>query len=499
MLLSTLPVHPQPLEGELLSSWMIRLAHGNGFKVQTFTALQFGRERSIWTRDIDHHAPAWLLERLASVSGQPIDRLEAMTLRAFEGRVFERLNPKGRTRFLLPLSVYHRARRGFGLQYCPGCLAEDSEPYFRLRWRLSLSCVCCTHRVFLRDRCPGCGQAMAAHRADMGSRTGFPHARGLWRCAHCQQDLRRSDAYRATADEVQLQRRLDDAMAAGFVELDGTGPTYSHLFFNGLRILSHGIDRVSERGDRLSKLESGDSATRLRLLGDAEALTHEWPSRLLSWCAGVRCAYSVLSNVDLVMPYWLGSVLRQQVFRAHAVMPHAEVAAIMAATQHAGLKGRGAARRLSGRDVGRRLPRSGCDEADAKALLKSLSASIRAATGARRWLLRRDRVMFVVARDLSLSMPDLAALKLGRNGGIQLPPTTGATAPRRDAARRALSRFACDVRPQACMPASSRSLFTAFDGHRLQASAIGERFRKAVRDACLVGRIVNWNHWIGPS
>jgi hypothetical protein len=38
------PVHLQPLNDELLSSWMIRLAHGNGYKAHDFYAHYFGRD-----------------------------------------------------------------------------------------------------------------------------------------------------------------------------------------------------------------------------------------------------------------------------------------------------------------------------------------------------------------------------------------------------------------------------------------------------------------------
>ncbi len=61
---SLLPVHLKPLPDELLSSWLVRIAHGHGMKLQTFCAVIFGREKSIWNRDIDKLAPEWLVMRL---------------------------------------------------------------------------------------------------------------------------------------------------------------------------------------------------------------------------------------------------------------------------------------------------------------------------------------------------------------------------------------------------------------------------------------------------
>ena len=84
------PLHPQPQPDELLSSWMIRLAHANRFKVHSFYSQFFGRERQVWTRDIDHFAPSWLLHGLSMRSGLSIERLERLTLRHLESTVFER-------------------------------------------------------------------------------------------------------------------------------------------------------------------------------------------------------------------------------------------------------------------------------------------------------------------------------------------------------------------------------------------------------------------------
>jgi len=42
------PIRYKPLPDELLSSWLVRLAHGHGLKVQTFCNLIFGNRRQVW-------------------------------------------------------------------------------------------------------------------------------------------------------------------------------------------------------------------------------------------------------------------------------------------------------------------------------------------------------------------------------------------------------------------------------------------------------------------
>jgi len=63
---------------------MIRLAHGNGFKVHNFYSEYFGTDKQIWNRDIDHHAPQWLLDGLAERTGVRPQRIAQTTLRDFE-------------------------------------------------------------------------------------------------------------------------------------------------------------------------------------------------------------------------------------------------------------------------------------------------------------------------------------------------------------------------------------------------------------------------------
>lgn len=83
------PAHPRPLPGEALSSWLIRCAHANGMKAQTFAVRNFGHERQIWNRDIDRLAPDWLLQIMSERTGTPLVQVQKMTALLFEGRFFE--------------------------------------------------------------------------------------------------------------------------------------------------------------------------------------------------------------------------------------------------------------------------------------------------------------------------------------------------------------------------------------------------------------------------
>lgn len=162
------PIRYKPLPDELLSCWLVRLAHGHGLKVQTFCNLIFGNRLQVWNRDIDRLGPDWLVNELSTRTGTPLEIAYGTTLRAYEGWLYPRFKASGALQWIQTLKMYHRKHEGFGLQYCPLCLREEPEPYFRRSWRVAFNTVCVQHQCMLRDRCPNCGAGVAFHRRDMG-------------------------------------------------------------------------------------------------------------------------------------------------------------------------------------------------------------------------------------------------------------------------------------------------------------------------------------------
>lgn len=172
---------------ELLSSWLVRLAHGHGLKVQTFCNLIFGNRHQVWNRDIDRLAPDWLLNELSSRTGTPPEMARATTLRAYEGWLYPRFKASGALQWIQTLKMYHRKFEGFGLQYCPACLREGTVAYYRKSWRVAFNTICVQHQCMLRDRCSNCGAGVAFHRRDMGA--GAAATDSLAECHQCGCDL----------------------------------------------------------------------------------------------------------------------------------------------------------------------------------------------------------------------------------------------------------------------------------------------------------------------
>lgn len=207
------PIRYKPLPDELLSCWLVRLAHGHGLKVQTFCNLIFGNRLQVWNRDIDRTAPNWLLDELSYRTGTSADLAWKTTLRAYEGLLYRTYRLSSTMQWILSLKIYHRKREGYGLQFCPACLKEDAIPYFRKSWRVAFNTVCSRHRTMLQDRCPKCSASIAFHRIDMRNSTSFELA-PLSYCHLCGFDLREASQEEPISYDHQASALLREASRA---------------------------------------------------------------------------------------------------------------------------------------------------------------------------------------------------------------------------------------------------------------------------------------------
>ncbi|HKM61553.1 MAG TPA: TniQ family protein [Acidisphaera sp.] len=154
------PQRPKRLVDELFSSWLWRCATASHISPALFAAdvlvLPHG--------DIDRDVAPETVCRLARRSGQTFASLAAGTLPltpaapqdTIGGMVEDLLMTEDRLLLASRPDGGMRRRDYPILAYCPRCLASDSKPYFRRRWRLAPFVVCLTHRTMLLDRCWNC-------------------------------------------------------------------------------------------------------------------------------------------------------------------------------------------------------------------------------------------------------------------------------------------------------------------------------------------------------
>lgn len=325
-----LPAHPRSRPGELLSSWIVRLARANRIKVHALCARIGGNMAPVWNRDVDRMAPPWLIERLALLTGRPVAEIYETTLADLADRIDTDHHPNGNSTWLLPLGIWHRQRLKFGLQFCPICLRMDEDPYIRRSWRLAFYTECEHHHTLLVDRCTSCGKPHTYFRGELGDRNAI-RAPSMAICTHCGFDLGLAPVDRfewpdwQTAVAVRTLQFMNDF---GWAALDGKTYGKSAEILLVLRqvitMLSSSTkdgqlyDAVADQiwpqgyhvlGSRGEAYERRGVTERHRLFGMAVWLLQEWPQRF-EMCvriADVRRSY-FLSGIDGLPPWFVSQI-----------------------------------------------------------------------------------------------------------------------------------------------------------------------------------------------
>jgi hypothetical protein len=215
----------------VLSSWLVRLSRAYGAEPTRFCA-QVWPHHALWSRDIDTGTDHEILLVLAAKTATPRARVLATTVRGYRGYRPDDLWLMKRPPWLLRLGMRSRTRSRPWLQYCPYCLREDADPYFRRCWRLAFVTVCPDHHRRLLDRCEVCGAVVNMHRLPSDAET-------MTQCHDCWSDLRCAQAPRlgrsATSHRlVRCQTFLVQTMRTGRCRLWGPSTIQGTRFFEVL-------------------------------------------------------------------------------------------------------------------------------------------------------------------------------------------------------------------------------------------------------------------------
>lgn len=224
--------HPQPLRGEIFSSWLARCAHANGVGLHVFAQRTFGTWQ-IWNRDIDRNPPAEVVRLASAAMGVPLASLEGLLVRRFAGLLYPTGSAGGTLPWLAPAGVYHRTRRHHGSAFCPQCLQESG--YARLVWRLAWMVHCPRHEVPLRDACPHCDAPFIYHRT-------WPQDARRWPCPCCEGNLvdGRHQQPVVSMRARTLQRSLTESCRLGW-RIVGSSKISALDYATGLRFLVKGL------------------------------------------------------------------------------------------------------------------------------------------------------------------------------------------------------------------------------------------------------------------
>jgi hypothetical protein len=493
------PIHLKPRPNELLSSWMIRLAHAHGYKTERMCRMLFGRDHALWSRDVDRLAPEAVLRKLAEITGTDLERSRSTTIEAYSGYLSGHISVGGHSPWIVPLYVYHRRRTAPGLMYCPWCLQSDEVAFYRRTWRLAFVTVCTAHGTTLCDTCPHCTSAVIPHRVDIGRSGATPRDRSFIRCWKCGFNL--SSAVAAKCDDQLLvfTRKLETVVDSGFVHWDGNPSLHSMPYFAGLRVLARFA--AKEERARQGPIETLILADRQAVLLSLARLQESWPSNFLTAVKQTRTTYSDIVGAREILPFWLEQVVDGLKRHQSPERGDAELAEIARIVSQQGRLSTAAARRLYGVNVRwQKIPityRTVVSNENHETLMAILDQSAaRTSDRKTRFAYLQDKVMFSLYRFTDLSTARICALKVA-----DIPPLPGdsivdgewwnALCSRVEAIR-ALHRHVNGMRREFTGSEKCEyAFFSPYTGRPLRASGMQARFRLAISVAFLTAPVPN--------
>ncbi len=194
------PLVPPLLQGEVISSWLMRCALAQGCDATTLTGEVWPRLR-FWCSDPDRQLSLEQANRLSRLSGIPPAALQAATLQSlYQTMTGTPCFPRGIAPWFLCLGCRNRRRCG-GLQYCPECFKEQI-PHYLIQGRLAWHTSCPVHRVILLDHCECC-------HAPLCPQLITPPQETLGQCHRCEYELRRASTEAVQPNALSFQRATD--------------------------------------------------------------------------------------------------------------------------------------------------------------------------------------------------------------------------------------------------------------------------------------------------
>lgn len=318
------PIHPKPKEGELLSSWITRLARANHMATADFSESVLPDERTT-LKEIDRIYNAEMMQALADGAGVPLERVWGTSLLSEEGYVFSQ-RAFGTTEWISPTAAL-KGIKAKGMAYCPQCLDTDAEPYYCKNWRFVFNPICPTHRTFLRYGCPSCGKPYNFFYA---SSTQPSMANSITTCRWCGADMRHAPARQDSSALIDRVLHIQSGINAGISRdsfiVSGYGHVHAQPYLKALHACMNSLSTPAmakwvarnfpedlPKGIDVAALEYADYAFAIEqrspeglgtLLCLAMVLMKDWPDRFMRYTRKQEISpHSFFSG--RVIPYWV--------------------------------------------------------------------------------------------------------------------------------------------------------------------------------------------------
>ena len=306
-------VRPTPSAGESLSSWRQRIAWANGYRL--FPVLDERSRRA----DPDIRVSVREANWLSDLTTQSPDQIVAMTIEGARSEKDCETRPR-HPLWVIP-SMAPKAPR-WGSVFCPNCLAEGAEPYFRRGWRMAYVLSCAKHKRWLSDSCQACGIAPWPTGSSVQAAMDPKYTSHAY-CWACGYDLREG-AGQQQADIGDLHEDAPDTMRRLLQGRIDPKTSKRHLL-QGLHALSQLVIRTRRFFSlhRRNTIELYPFEIRKTILNQAFVWLHDWPNYFVSELTKVGISRADFNGQYASLPPWLKVVVDSDLARQNRTVSKA--------------------------------------------------------------------------------------------------------------------------------------------------------------------------------
>lgn len=220
-----IPNFVAPEKDELFSSWLFRNAFKHHVTIDNFTQSYIGNSLKIWRKDIDIQPTCDIITFCDQKTPLKRQDLISLFLISFEDNYYPSNKIYDTTRFFLPLTINNRTHINFGQQFCPRCLSKETT-YYKKNWRLITSIVCEKCKCLLHDRCPNCNSPISFFKNNYGIKNNFASSKPIYYCSCCSFNLAKSSITKASQEDLEFQKFINDSIENGYNNLTQYSFTY---------------------------------------------------------------------------------------------------------------------------------------------------------------------------------------------------------------------------------------------------------------------------------
>lgn len=323
---SVWPVHFPPEKDEALSSWFTRLAIFHYQVPSTFFDKTVSHRRYAWKQDIDVSCSVDVIAALGKRCCQSEQVLIACTLADWRMH-FDPYDGQSTAlpRWVSPSYIRRNSPHHRGWTICPVCLSQNT--YFKLFWRLTFYFACPLHKVVLIDECEKCRCPISTHKINKVFHETFP-LDSLAYCHNCGFDLRKSKTIEASDFELDFINKCIAAVLDGYTDCGNIKGQYSHLYFQGIRLIAKAASRKKLRSllDDLNLIKGSPPVFEFSVHDEIEFspinqirhllvfsywLTQDWPNRILYVTKIYNLFHYDWIKPRDVVPFWIIDVIRR--------------------------------------------------------------------------------------------------------------------------------------------------------------------------------------------